>query len=202
LADELSQAAESATSAISALGAITSKVSPIIFEAKGLEAFSVSAKIEVPAATSIIAALLREHGSAVLRGEAAATLPTPEAPSTPTIAPKPVTRRLFTLRSISWTNADGMLRVAQKFTDVDLPLVVADRAIAAQVCVEMNNPARNPSTHNQWPGHPDPAQCFSLDEASKPTPIAAEPQGEILKHAGFVETIGRPYVVRTASGVS
>jgi hypothetical protein len=200
LADELSQAAESATSAISALGAITSKVSPIIFEAKGLEAFSVSAKIEVPAATSIIAALLREHGSAVLRGAAAASLPTPEG--VPTIPAKPISRRLFTLRSISWTNADGMLRVAQKFTDADLPLVVADRAIAARVCVEMNNPARNPSTHNQWPGHPDPAQCFSLDEASKPTPIAAEPQGEVLKHSGFVETIGKPYIVRTASGVS
>jgi hypothetical protein len=90
LAADIEQAAESFDIAISALSAITAKIAPFVSEARGLEAFSASSKIEVPSATTIIASLLREHGRAVLRGEAAATLPTPEAPFVPTIPAKPV----------------------------------------------------------------------------------------------------------------
>lgn len=167
LASDLEQAGASFDIAINALAAITAKVSPFVFEARGLEAFSTSSGTEVPSAVSIIASLLREHARSVLAGAAPATLPTPTAPFAPTIAPKPATRSLFTLRAVSWTNGDGALRVAPKFSDAELPLDAADRAIAANVAVEMDSPLRNSSTRGQWPGRPDPANCFNLDATTE-----------------------------------
>jgi hypothetical protein len=200
MADDLIQAAAGFDIAIAALADVSIRAASIVFEATGLAAFSASSRTEVPQAAEVVASLLRDHGAAVLVGMAPATLPTPAKPFTPTIAPKPVTRPLFTLRSISWTNADGMLRVAQRYTDADLPLAAADRAIKARVCVEMTDPARNPSTHNQWPGHPDPAQCYSLDGAAPVDVIEEDRQHDVVKHSGFIETVGKPYIVRTAAG--
>jgi hypothetical protein len=205
MADDLIQAAAGFDIAIAALADVSIRAASIVYEASGLAAFSTSSRTEVPAAADIVASLLRDHGAAVLNGMAAAVLPTPEKPFKPTIAPKPVTRPLFTLRSISWTNADGMLRVAQRYTDADLPLDAADRAIKARVCVEMTDPARNPQTHNQWPGHPDPAQCYSLDGAASVDVIEEDTasqfrEADVVKHSGFIETVGKPYIVRTADG--
>jgi hypothetical protein len=194
MADELIQAAASFDIAIRQLGDISTRAALISFEATGLANFSASSRVEVPAAAGIVASLMRNYAAAVLEGSAPAILPTPEKPFTPTIAPKPVTRRLFALRSVCWTNADGMLRDAQKFTDVDLPLDAADRAVAARACVEMNDPARK-SNHNQWPGHPDPGQCYSLDEPSTTAPAAPD---EPIQFKPLDR--GKPYVVRTAAG--
>jgi hypothetical protein len=202
MADELLQVAKTFDVAIGQLANISNRATSIVFEASGLSNFATSSRTEVPQAAEIVAALLRDHAAAVIDGSAPAVLPTPEKPFTPTIAPKPVTRPLFTLRSISWTNADGMLRVAQRYTDADLPLDAADRAIKARVCVEMTDPARNQSTHNQWPGHPDPAQCYSLDGAVSADVIEEDHQHDVVKHSGFVETVGKPYIVRTAAGVA
>lgn len=197
MADDLIQAAAGFDIAIAALADVSTRAALIVFEATGLASFSTSSRTEVPQAAEIVAGLLREHAAAVLAGMAPAILPTPQKPFTPTIALKPVTRRLFTVQAISWT-VDGMQRVAQKFTDADLPPDAAHRAIKARVCVEMNDPARNPSTHNQWPGHPDPAQCFSLDDTAAIDVI--EHEHEVVKHSDFVETVGKPYIVRTAAG--
>jgi hypothetical protein len=201
LADDLVQAAASFDIAIAELAALTAQASPIVFEANGLQAFATSSQTEVPWACGVVAELLRDHAKAVLSGTAAAMLPKPETPFVPPTIAEPVVRRLFTTRSISWTDAEGMLRVAQKFTDANLPLVAADRAIAARVCVEMTDPARK-KNHNQWPGHPDPPQCYSLDEPDGVAAIDATEPHDVVKHSSFVETIGKPYIVRTAGGVA
>lgn len=135
LADELVQAAAGFDIAVAALANVSTRAALICFEATGLASFSNSSRVEVPAAVEIVSALLREHAKAVLNDTAPATLPTPTAPFVPAVPPKPVTRTLFTLRAISWTNADGALRVAPKFSDAELPLDAADRAIAAWRCL-------------------------------------------------------------------
>ena len=59
---------------------------------------------------------------------------------------------------------------------LDLPLACADRAIAANACVEMNSPERTTKTLRMWPGHPNPSICFSLDEPGTAAEVAtAEP---------------------------
>jgi hypothetical protein len=133
----------------------------------------------------------------VLNGSAPAVLATHEAPFKPTIAVKPVVRRLFTLRAVSWRESD-LLRVAQRYTDVDLPAAAAERAIKARACTEMNDPMRNIKTHNQWPGHPDPASCFSLDD-DMPITNAAVDEHEPVRHTAFeVVDRGAPFTLRIA----
>jgi hypothetical protein len=68
IADALAQAGESFDIAITELVTLTAKVAPFIFESRGLEAFSTSSAIEVPAAIGIISALLREHAKMILNG--------------------------------------------------------------------------------------------------------------------------------------
>jgi hypothetical protein len=200
LADALAQAGQSFDISISELVTLTTKAALFIFESRGLEAFSTSSAIEVPAAIEIISALLREHAKMVLNGTAPATLPTPEAPFKPTIPEKPVTRRLFALRAVSWREGDH-LRAAQKFTDVDLPPACAARAIKARVCVEMADPARNQTTHNQWPGHPNPESCFNLDGDEPVVDAAAHGQEAVTLHSAFTPVDrGPPFKLRVAAG--
>jgi hypothetical protein len=201
LADTLAQAGQSFDISISELVTLTAKIAPFIFESRGLEAFSASSKIEVPAAIEIISALLREHAKMVLNGSAPATLPRQEAPFKSTIPEKPVARRLFALRAVSWREGD-VLRAAQRYTDVDLPPACAARAIKARVCVEMDDPVRR-QHKGTWPGHPEPAQCYSLDEPDNPTTIdAAKAQHDVVNCSGIVETFGKPYQLRVAGGTS
>jgi hypothetical protein len=181
------------------LATILSEISPVIFEARGLETYSASSVIELPVAIQIIGELLKEYGRSVMNGSAPPTLPVKEAPFVPTIPVRPETRHLFALRVISWREGD-QLRVAQKFTDVDLPIAAAKRALKARACCEINDPARNSSTHNQWGGHPNPETCFSLDGAEPETD--AEPH-EVALHSAFqVVDRGAPYVLRVAGGTS
>jgi hypothetical protein len=193
LADELIEVAFAYDGSTAALAGVCNRALAVSTELNGMAVFATASRTEVAAAIPVLAEVLRQHGRQVLDGTAPATFPTPEAPFKPTIPEKPVVRRLFALRAVSWTNADGMLRAAQRYTDVDLSLECAARAITARVCVEMDDPVRR-QNKGTWPGHPDPDQCFNLDGD------VAEPQSNVLKHTGFVEIIGKPYNVRTAAG--
>jgi hypothetical protein len=184
---------------MSALGTIAIRAAVFISEAKGLEIFATSSLVQVPEATAYVSMLLRERARMVIDGTAPATLPTPEAAFVPTIPAKPVTRRLFSLKPVSWTDANGDLRVAQRWTDVDLPLACADRAIATNACVPMHDRARSQQTLRQWPGHPDPANCFSLDDpgvSAKAAALDEQPRDDGVLHSNFVETVGQPYQLR------
>ena len=199
LATDFERACDAFNVAISAMEALATKVSQFIFEARGLEAFAASSKVEVPIAATIVASLLREHGHAVLRGDAPPTLPTPQAPLVPTIPAKPETVRLFATRAVSWTDPEGHLRYCQRYNDVDLPPETATRALELKACVPLDDPARR-ELKGTWPGHPNPAQCFCLDSTPDAQPANAQAQSAVLERAGFVETIGEPYTVRVAAG--
>jgi hypothetical protein len=198
LADDLMQAGESFEIAISELVKATEKAARFVYEAKALETFAASSQVEIPEAVGVIGELVRAHAEMVLSGLAPATLPAKEAPFVPNIAVKPETRHLFTLRGISWREGD-QLRVAQKFTDVDLPLAAAKRALKARACCEISDPMRNPQTVNQWGGHPNPESCFSLED-DVPVTDATEPR-EVVQHSAFTRVDRGPsYVLRVASG--
>jgi hypothetical protein len=201
MAVDLEQTNESVDIAMTALSKITARAGLFLFEAKGLEHFATSAQIQVPEASAYIAGLLRERARMVLDGSAPPTLPTPEAPYVAPVVVKPVTRRLFSLKPVSWTDANGDLRVAQRWQDVDLPLACADRAIAAKACVEMDNPARSTKTLRQWPGHPNPANCFNLDgdAAVKADAVDEQPREPDEVHSTFQPLDrGQPYQLQVA----
>src|SRR5258706_872284 len=202
MAGDLEQANESTTIAMTALADIATRSAVFLFDAKGLQFFATSALTQIPEATSYIAMLLRERARLVLDGTAPATLPEAEAAFVPTTPVKPVVRRLFSLKPISWTDANGDLRVAQRWTDIDLPLACADRAIAANACVEMNDPARSQQTLRQWPGHPNPANCFNLDEpgtAAKADVVDEQPREPDEVHSAFQPLDrGQPFHMRIA----
>ena len=199
LADDLMQANESFEIANSDLCSLTEKASRFVHEARALEAYAASSKIEVPQAVGIIGELLREYCKMVLNGSAPATLPAKELPFVPEVVTKPPTKHLFALRAISWKE-NGELRTAQKFTDCDLPVEYVKKAIRSRACCEIGDPMRNPQTINQWGGHPDPSQCFSLD--GEPVTDAAEPH-EVTLHTAFTPVDrGKPYMVRVAGGAA
>jgi hypothetical protein len=192
LTDELIEAASAYDASTAALADVCTRALIISSEMSGMAVFTAASRTEVAAAIPVLAEVLRQRVRQVLDGTAPAKLPTPETPFKPTIPEKPVTRRLFALRAVSWREGD-VLRAAQRYTDVDLSPECAARAIKARVCVEVDDPVRR-QNKGTWPGHPDPDQCFNLDGD------VAEPQSDVLKHTGFVETIGKPYIVRTAAG--
>jgi hypothetical protein len=181
--------------AMAELATILSEISPVIFEARGLETYSASSVIELPVAIQIIAEHCREYGRSVMSGAAPPVLPPKEVPFVPEVVTKPETKQVFTTRAISWRE-NGELRTIQKFRDVELPVAYAKKALKARVCVEIGDPARNPSTHNQWPGHADPAHCFSLD--GELVTDTAEPH-EVTLHTAFeIVDRGKPYLARVS----
>jgi hypothetical protein len=199
VADDIEKAGSLFEAGATALAKSAKRAAVIIPDVQGLANFGANVMTEVPPSIITTAAMLRGRAAEVLSGAAPAAMPQPElVPAKPVPVVKPATRQLFALRAISWTEGD-QLRIGRKFTDVELPVAHADRAITARVCVEMNDPARNRQTLNAWPGHPDPRQCFNLDADVGPV-AATAPQHEVIRHSGFVETIGQPRQMRIVTG--
>jgi hypothetical protein len=197
LADEMIEAGDNYLTATKLFHAVCSRALTVTQEAQGLEAFTRASGTEVALALPVVAEVLREYGRAVLQGFAKAEMPVAEAPFKPVPITKPATRPLFATRGICWTE-NGQLRVGRKFTDVDLPVEIAARAIKARVCVEMNDPLRNRQTINSWPGHPDAASCFNLDAG-----VVASVQDIPVAHSDFkVVDRGKPYALKIAVATS
>jgi hypothetical protein len=110
----------------------------ITTEARGLSVFSQSARIEVSAAVAVVAELLRQHGRAVLNGLVPARLPTPETPYVGPVEVKPNTTRVFSVKQVKWSAPEGE-RFASKYSVLDLPPSVADRALSLRACVTLTD---------------------------------------------------------------
>jgi hypothetical protein len=196
LADEIVEAGDNYLTATKLFHAVCSRALTVSMELQGLHEFTRASGTEVAAALPVVAEVLREYGRAVLQGFAKAEMPLPEAPFKAVPITKPATRHLFALRAICWTEGD-LMRIGRRYTDVDLPVEIAARAIKARVCVEMNDPLRNRQTINAWPGHPDPASCFNLDADAAPL------QHEATIHSAFERVDrGKPYALKIAVATS
>jgi hypothetical protein len=193
---------EASATTVAAMAVLSEAVSRAAFisESAGLATYASASLIQIPEAVGYTVSLLRERARLVIEGSAPPTLPTPEQPYKAPVVVLPTTRRLFSLRAISWSDANGDLRVAQRWHDVDLPLACADRAIATNACVPMHDKARNQQTLRQWPGMPRPESCYNLDEpgAAKADAVDEHSRDDAVLHSGFVETVGRPYALGVA----
>ena len=79
LAEELIEAGAAYDAATAMLSEVSIRALAVTMEANGLAVFAASSRIEVAAATTVVAEALRQHGRAVLNGLAKAEMPKPES---------------------------------------------------------------------------------------------------------------------------
>jgi hypothetical protein len=164
LAREVIAAAAAFDVAAGALATVTTRAIPTVYEASGLNNLAAICRTEVPAASDLIAKLLRVHAASVLAGTAPAKMRKPDAPLIVPMVVKPPTVTLFALRPVKFRNANGELIVTQKFQDAELPPDAAKRALELGACVRLSDPLRK-AHHGTTPGHPHADLAFDLDSA-------------------------------------
>jgi hypothetical protein len=196
LADELTELAAAYHASTSALHEICGRVLAVTPEVLLLESFAASSLIEVSVAIPVIAEALRQHARAVTNNLAPAAMPkVPEPPAKPVAAaPKAPTVRVFSTRPIKWLDQDGKQVSGGKCVDIDLPVAVAERALASGACVKLDHPTRAGNL-GRWPGNYSLAVCFDLDSSEAAVP---GPQ-ETIVHSAFTPIDrGKPFTLKIA----
>jgi hypothetical protein len=197
LADELIEAGAAYDASTAILADVSTRVLPLTFEATGLSVFSQSSRAEVRAAVEVVSMILREHGRAVLNGLAPAEMPKPGPEPGKLVAapPKAPTVRVFSTKPIKWLDQDGKQVSGGKCCDIDLPVAVAERALACGAVVRLDHPSRVGNL-GRWPGNYSLNVCDDLDATD-----AAAPQHDPIKHSAF-EPIdrGKPFTLKIAVG--
>jgi hypothetical protein len=197
MAIDIETAAKEFDAAIGALAASTGRAAKFCPDAVGLDAFATSSRMQVPPAVELTVAVMRHYAAAVLRGDQPAALPqsTPAA-AKPVQVASPATRRVFSVRDILWSDA-GNVRVLAGGFEVDLPPVCAERGLRTGAVALIGSAAFRTLAGTRPIRHPDPAKCENLDGGvTEPKAEAPQPPHEVIKHSGFVETIGQPRLMR------
>lgn len=162
MATDLEAVAMEFDAAVTGLAAITERAALHVYEASGLNQYASASRLQLPPAIEMIAAGLRGHATAVLSGDAPATLRTPDAPFVETPVVKAPTVLRFALRPVKWIAADGKRCAAQKFTDAALTESAASRGVAMGAVVGMDSPLRK-QHHGTAPGHVRVDLALDLD---------------------------------------
>ena len=94
-----------------------------------MAAFTRSGQAQIEVAGAFAIQELRNMVDQIKTG--AAPIPAPNPATAPVAVPEPApeTRRLFALRPIRWTDAEGRLRHCQQFEDADLTPLAAQRGL-------------------------------------------------------------------------
>jgi hypothetical protein len=132
---------------------------------------------EIPAASDLIAKLLRVHAQAVLDGRAAPSLPQPPQPFIEVLPPlREPTAQLFCLRSIKFVDDTGQQRFVGQHRDASVPQRLVARALRAGCCVTVDDPRRAKlHTQGDTTQHPDGAFDLDAEEERQAAPILASP---------------------------
>jgi hypothetical protein len=104
LADECEAAPDDFDVTVNDMLDVASRAALIIHDAKGVEIFLSSARMEIRIALESVANLLRSHASQILSGAVPAGLPKPAAPPAPTVTP-PTTTKIFS--TLCWRDTDN-----------------------------------------------------------------------------------------------
>jgi hypothetical protein len=196
LARGLIESGEKFVEAAAVLADCALRASVVVPEAGGLVRFAGAVRSEIPAGGDLVAKLLRTHGAAVLARSAPSVLAAPPPACTAPVVTKPALMQVFTLDSISWTDADGRLQRLGKWRDVELPQHCAARGLRLKFCTTMDDPRRM-QLHGQASGHPEPHWCKDLDK--EPDPVVDEDRPAPEVHSAFEKpTIGQPFTLKVA----
>ncbi len=168
IAEGFTSAAADVVASLAALALQTESMARFLPDAAGLHSFAVRAKAELPGSIETLTTLVRAFGDAVLTGHAKATLQVEAA------APPPPTQWAFSAKPIKWTDASGTVQTQHAFFEVQLPPVVAARALRKGACVGMDHELRKREHgFGSKKAKPAPADCIDLDsEVVAPDPRA------------------------------
>lgn len=196
LARRMSEGCAKLVADAAALSDWTARAVPVVWEANGLLGFCDIIAKEIPAASELIAKLLRIHGQNVLAGSAPAAMRLPpEKYVEPAVAPAPPTQTLFCIRSVKWKNEAGQQQIAGQFQDADLPQHLVARALKSRACVPISDPRRRELHGTAGPYHPNPAHALDLD-LDEPEPAASVAQPT---HPAFEKvTVGEARILKIA----
>jgi hypothetical protein len=185
MAEEMEEAAAMFDTGAARLAETTQRAAVIIPDVHGLRAFAMIARAEIPVAVEMVAGILRDRAGATLAGTAPAALPKPESPPAAKTLPPPKTERVFVLRNVRWREGEGV-RVARRYTDIDLPIELARRGLRSEAACAIADPRRKKfaAMGSVKVGLPSAEDCEALDndaESIEAKPTAAEP----VKHSAF-----------------
>jgi hypothetical protein len=167
-ATRLEEIAEEIAPLISELADITAKASDAeIWDANGLAVFSKACTSQIPDGCGLVARSVREHAVRVHTGLARATLLQAAPPRATVAVAEPVVSKVFTTENVSWTDAQGQTRTAGKYSDIDLPVATAKRALASGICREIGGDLWRAWSGSRGFAHPDPSECTNLDSIAE-----------------------------------
>ena len=142
------------------------------YESAQMAQFVQNAAAQVELASNFALADLKNMPERIKTGELAMPRDQPEPePIKATEAP-PETQRLFSLRSVKWTDDNGQQRYGLQYTDVDLPPVAAQRALRRNVAVPVTDPRRRDLKGARGGYHVDPnaPDIVDLDDGQTTCP--------------------------------
>jgi len=158
IVEGVTSAAADVVTSLAALALQTESMARFLPDSAGLHSFAVRAKAELPGSIEMLTLQIRAYADAVLAGHAQATLPQVEA------AAPPPTQWAFSAKPIKWTDASGTVQTQHAFFEVQLPPVVAARALRKGACVGMDHELRKREHgFGSKKAKPDPADCIDLD---------------------------------------
>jgi hypothetical protein len=119
LVEKWSSSMAAFSAAIGRLVDVARESAVIIVDAHPLQVFLEAVQQQVPPEADLVVSVLQGHASAVLVGTAAASLPKLPTPEPAKVIERPVTVRMFRMRTVRWLDAHGVQQTADQYTDVD-----------------------------------------------------------------------------------
>lgn len=169
--------------AIGELVALARESAIVIPDAEPLRVFLEAAQQQVSPEASMITSVLEGHAKAVLAGTAPASLPKPATPEPAAVVERPVTERMFTMRTVRWRDAHGAQQVADQYTHADLTPSAASNGRACRAVVEISDPRCAKLRGSHGGRHPNPEYALDLDIVSEKSGVPY--QSEAVVEANF-----------------
>jgi hypothetical protein len=193
LADECEAAPADFDATVNDILEVASRAALIIHDAKGVQIFLGSARMEIRIALESVAKLLRSRASQILSGAAPAGLPKPAAPPAPkAAAPEMVT--VFTIKPIRWQDQGNaaFTRRHPAFSQINLAPALAERAVVLNAAIAVNDPRVRTLSRGHAPVHAPLEHCINLDGDDQIETVATPQKfdDERVLHSAFVERRG------------
>jgi hypothetical protein len=149
--------------AIGPLVEVARESATIVLDANPLRAFLEAVQQQIGPEAKAVTSVLEGHAKAVLAGTAPASLPKPWVPDPAKVVERPVTERMFAMRTVRWRDVHGTQQIADQYTHADLTPAAAKNGRACGAVIDVSDP-RCAKLHGAHGGrHPSLEYALDLD---------------------------------------